>query len=348
METPPIDLMLYRSLLALWACAFVLAVSPGNVGISRMRASGWLALAFGLGLGVLFFLQDERLDRFRVREYGLAAVLALFGVVLLIETGGFSLRKAWQALPALRARGLADMGGGAVRVLAALMLVPAGAHVLPWWMGLDPDERSITAFLGLYCLAAGGSVVGSLLEAGIRRGLQPVEAANRPAGIVLLYAAPLPWIALAFAIVRPEQAAGWQIAWVALVACGAYAGWHAALRWGRRRMGLPPMEVPERRVRRRRRWVGRQRRDYRPEFRMRVRRGEVVIRGEVGSAPRSQLVVRSSPLRVWVEVLEPDNPYAPYVGWTGVAVLERPIDPSTTRAVLRHRWVTIRARLVPA
>lgn len=347
MHEPDLNLGTYRAALALWAAVLAITGYPRESGLTWMRSAGWTALALGSGLVVTHFIEDDALGRWALRESGLAAVLALTGIVMLIETGSFSPRAALAAMPAVGAVAWLQVLAAALRIGGWLAVVPCAARALPWWFGLPTGHQSFTGFAQGAAVAAALVCAGGLLRLALRRRVTFVEAVNRVLGQALIFAATIAGLSLTFVLIGPDLPWPAQaLRAVGVTAVAAALCW-TAVRAVRRRMGLPQGEQPSAAWVRRRLSVWWRRMRWRPRFAIIDLGRRILVEGDLAGAPASAVSVRARRKRLYIDVAEPTDRDATYTSWTCIVVLPRPIEPIRTEAWAVGGRMFIRAFAVP-
>jgi hypothetical protein len=241
----------------------------------------------------------------------------------------------------------AELAVSAVRALGWYCLLPALAAAAPWWLGLDPAERSLGRFAGWYALAASLVSLSAIGEAAVRRGVSRGEVANRAVAGVLVNIPSVAVLALMFPCIRPSMSADVQATQLGLILATAGLAWLLAFRQVRRAVCVPEREIAGARwlFRKIARW--RRRKRFAPELVLSEGRDATHVTGDLKGAPSSAVLVRARPRGIWVVIAEPTDPYAEHGGWTGIAPLSRPIVPETTTASARSGRLTIVARRAP-
>lgn len=338
-----LNLMGYRVALALVGVLAIFWAPPRPARMPKLRAAGWACVVYGLTLLIGFLEWDRTHGRNGLFEYGVPLIVMLLGVASLEETGRFRLRRALAAARALNWRHLVQLLLTGSRTAGWILLVPAFAAALPWWLALPPVLRDFGRFMLFYILAGVCFTVSDVGGAALRRHMGWREVVNRPLGAGIVDLVLFGSLCLTFVALDPEDPPARQAAVAGLITGLAVITWYVTYRWARVRMGLPPMEVPTIGWIWRRIVTGYRRRRFRPDFRLREDGPYLIVEGPVPDVPLDYLRVEVLPRRITVTVAEPLDVYSPWGGWTGVAPLPRTVEPSAAKATLAEGHLTVTA-----
>lgn len=337
-----LNLMGYRAALAAFGAIVLLVAPPRCSRITKLRASGWSCLLYGIALAVGFCSWDRAYGRWAPFEYMPPIVVALLGIAALEETGGLRFRRALVEWRRLRWRHVSQLLLTGLRAFGWVLFVPAFAAALPWWLGLPPYTRDFGRFALAYALASLCLVAADVGHALIRRPVDCREAVNRPIGALLLDFALFACASLLFVVVQPDDPWTEQVGTAGMLAGLALLVWYLACRWTRVRMALPPLEIPTVAWVWRRIMTGVARRRFRPAFRLREEGPYIVVEGDLSGVPSDHVRVEVLPRRITVTVVEPLDGYSPWGGWSGVAPLPRTVEPAAAEASITRGRLRVR------